>query len=387
MERFEAEAVVLGATGRDHLHDALRWVAEGRRRRAGVPLHLLLRALVVLRVGADRKEAEAAIDLLVKSALRSEMDTSVDLVDIGSITPPHEYRRALTELSTYTASRSLADVTCEAVAAAQAANQTVVLALCQVAGLTFRDLGDRVSTFKGITVPGRPQGPWSPDQIAAAFHVIDEIVRGHAEALLPGGTPARPVEMLLNAVQPPSGWEAVDNLARNGVPYEVLLAQRAVGGAWLAHRNHTASQLGPILAEQLCELLDERRVGYWRGVSAGGKVSKKHLGELIGDEGEAGQVSLVTKTPDDSPSLAIAIAFARDGGTARKSAGRLLELPKRLNVPSAVVILGPGWSIRGETAELIPAFDGRLFTERTLTELSDLAVATVSHPEHILEET
>ena len=47
-------------------------------------------------------------------------------------------------------------------------------------------------------------------------------------------------------------------MLEHGVPYEMLLAQRAVGGAWLSHRNATTSLLPPLLATTLCELLDER---------------------------------------------------------------------------------------------------------------------------------
>ncbi len=160
---------------------------------------------------------------------------------------------------------------------------------------------------------------------------------------------------------------------REGVPYEVLLTQRAVGGAWLAHRNSTATLLGPIMGAQLCERLDHRGVAYWRSTALGGDVSKRQLGKLIGRDGEAAQVGLVTRADDEQPSLAVAIAVARDGGTARKTAGKLLQLPGHLRVPAAVVLLGPGWAERGETAELVPSFGGRVFTERTLDELAELA--------------
>lgn len=160
---------------------------------------------------------------------------------------------------------------------------------------------------------------------------------------------------------------------RDGVPYEVLLTQRAVGGAWLAHRNSTTTLLGPILGAQLCERLDHRGVAYWRGTALGGEVSKRQLGQLIGRQGEAAQVGLVTRGTDKQPSLGVAIAVARDGGTARKTAGKLLQLPAHLRVPAAVVLLGPGWAERGETAELVPSFGGRVFTERSLDQLAELA--------------
>jgi hypothetical protein len=64
----------------------------------------------------------------------------------------------------------------------------------------------------------------------------------------------------------------------DGVPYEVLLTQRAVGGAWLSHRNSTTGLLPPIMATELCELLDARGVSYWRGAVLGGDVTKRKAG-------------------------------------------------------------------------------------------------------------
>lgn len=369
VDSAEAEAVILDATGRAALHDALQWVVEGRKLRSGTASHRLLEALTCLRDGPLGAHASSAMLRLVKTAVRSDVDTSIDLLALDSVTSPEEYRRALEHLATFTATRTVASVTAEAVAAAQAGNPLVILALCQVAGLSYRDLTDRAAD-RGTTLPGQPGGTWSQEQVAVAFSVVDEVVVGTGQSRLPGSTPARPVELLMPAAS--AGWTAVEAFIRGGVPYEVLLTQRAVGGAWLAHRNSTATLLGPIMGAQLCERLDHRGVAYWRGTALGGDVSKRQLGQLVGREGEAAQVGLVTRAADE-PSLAIAIAVARDGGTARKTAGKLLQLPGHLRVPAAIVLLGPGWAERGETAELVPSFGGRVFTERSLDELAGLS--------------
>lgn len=380
MESAESEAVILEATGRAALHDALQWITEGRRLRGGTASHRVLEALAALRDGPLGAQASAATSRLARTAVQSDVDTSIDLLALDTVIRPDQYRRALDHLATFTVSRTLASVTAEAVAAAQAGNPLVIPTLCQVAGLSYRDLTDRAAD-RGSTLPGSASGDWTQEQVAVAFAVVDEVISGTGHSRLPGATPARPVELLMPAAS--SGWTAVEALMRDGVPYEVLLTQRAVGGAWLAHRNSTTTLLGPILGAQLCERLDHRGVAYWRGTALGGEVSKRQLGQLIGRQGEAAQVGLVTRGADKQPSLGVAIAVARDGGTARKTAGKLLQLPAHLRVPAAVVLLGPGWAERGETAELVPSFGGRVFTERSLDQLAELAetlAVDVTHP-------
>lgn len=369
----DASSVLRAATGRDAVHDAVAWIAEGRSLRSGVTVHEVLSALVSLRADTPIDPGPAVLQI-IRNRLRSSIDTSAELLGTDGVARPTAYRAALVELRRYTATRSLADVTAEAVLGAQSANPLVIEALCQVAGLSFRDLADRVA-LSGGTVPTESERPWTNEQTQAAFVVIDAVVQGGVTPRLPGAVAARPVEMLLAGSTPIGGWPAVDFMLEHGVPYEVLLAQRAVGGAWLSHRNATTNLLPPLLAAALCELLDERKVSYWRGATLGGDAPKRVLGQLVGVVGEAGQVGLITKTRDDQPALAVAIAVARDGGTARKSAGKLRELPSRLKVPAALVLLGPGWATRGETADLVDGYEGRLFTEGTLQDLSDLAAS------------
>ncbi|MGH3848561.1 MAG: hypothetical protein ACRDRT_02460 [Pseudonocardiaceae bacterium] len=373
MPADDAASILRAATGRDATHDAVAWIAEGRALRSGVAVHQLLSALVSL--GGDGAiDPSPAVLHLIRNRLRSAIDTSADLLGTDAVVRPGEYRAALLELRKYTTTRSLADVTAEAVLGAQAANSLVIEALCQVAGLSFRDLADRVAV-NGGTVPTEAGRPWNNQQTQAAFVVIDAVVRGDVTPQLPGAVAARPVEMLFSGSPPSGGWAEVDSMLEQGVPYEVLLAQRAVGGAWLSHRNATTNLLPPLLAAALCDLLDERKVSYWRGAMLGGDAPKRVLGQLVGVAGEAGQVGLITKTRYSQPALAVAIAVARDGGTARKSAGKLRELPSRLKVPAALVLLGPGWATRGETADLVEGYQGRLFTEATLQDLSDLAAS------------
>jgi hypothetical protein len=66
----------------------------------------------------------------------------------------------------------------------------------------------------------------------------------------------------------------------------------------------------------------------------------------------------------------VAFSIARDGGTARKNAGRLQTMVERALVPVAVVVAGPGWSLRNETAEMAAAFAGRVYSDRTICLLA-----------------
>ena len=75
------------------------------------------------------------------------------------------------------------------------------------------------------------------------------------------------------------------------------------------------------------------------------------------------------------PRLAIAVSVARDGGTARKNGGRLKTLPSQFDAPAAVLLIGHGWAERGESLELIQAFAGRVFTERSIDALVSVAIA------------
>ncbi len=310
-------------------------------------------------------------------ALASDVDTSADLLDVENLCSPREFTEALADVASYTASRTLADINAAAVGAAQKRNPLVVLALCQVAALSFRDLGERAIARDGTRLPPSMTGSWSPSQIRTAFAVIDDVVEGRVKPFLPGATASRPIELLIDddaAEQTgPTNWNRVDEWQRNGIPYGVLLAQRFVGGSWAAHRNSTANQVGRIVADWFTSRLVAARVSYWRRGTEAGLLSKRELADLIALDGEIGQVSIVTRNQQGGPALAVALAVARDGGSARKSAGRLLELPDLLRVPSALVLVGPGWAPRGETDELVIRFGGYVFSDARLDELVQLA--------------
>lgn len=361
------ESALLAATGRTDLVDALHWIAEGRPV-SGVDGATILRA-VVAAADSGIPTADAALRTAVRSALRSTLDTSADLVLTDSIVPPHRYQAALANVARRTPSGTLSDVTSAAVIAAQADDPCVIETLGLVAGLSWRDLQAR-SQARGVPLPSESQGTWKPSQVLGAFAVIDDIVQAQVEPQLAGAVAARPVELLLGGAD---GWAAIERLRTDGVDYGTLLAQRDVGSAWSAHRNRSNNEISRLMVRRVLSALDHHNVGYW-STEGDEPVAKSFLGTRSGVAGKPpGQLSVVTRRTDGSAGLAILVATARDGGTARKTAATLLQLPKRIAAPSVLVLFGTGWADRGESDDLVRAYGGRLYTEQTLDGLANLA--------------
>lgn len=363
--------LLLAATGRASLSDALGWIAEGRALRP-TPVHELLGALVTA-AHLGLPAADAALRSVSRRALTSAVDTSADLLQTDTIRAPAEYDAALAAVASCTPTGTLLGISPDAVAAAIAEHGHVIEALGHVAGLSWRDLRDRAAA-RGTALPGSSTGPWQMRQISVVVEIIDEVVRGVGTVRLAGAVAARPVELLLNDT-PVNGWQAVEDLRTRGVSYGVLLAQRDVGGSWGAHRNRTANAVSKLVIDELLTALVNADVSYW---STGGptseRVPKAFLAQHAALAGKApGQLSVVTKGIDGTARLAILVAAARDGGTARKTGSTLLKLPPVLKIPGAVVLIGPGWADRGESDDLVSAFGGRVFTDQTLGDLAALA--------------
>jgi hypothetical protein len=364
------QSTLLAATGRGQVVDALHWIGEGRPLEGGVPVAKLLTVLVSA-ADAGLAGAQPALRATVRRALRSSLDTSADLVLTDTIVAPHRYQAALANVARRTPTGALTDVTHTAVWAAQADDPLVIEALALAAGLTWRDLQAR-SQVRGVALPGQPDGMWNPSQIMSAFTIIDDIVCGRVRSQISGAVASRPVELLLESS---TGWDKIEVLRTDGVSYGTLLAQRDVGSAWSAHRNRTNNELSKLMVRRVLAALDESHVGYWstEGEQA---VVKGYLGTQAGVSGRPpGQLSIVTRRADGAAGYAVLLAIARDGGTARKTAATLLQLPKKITVPSVLVLFGTGWADRGESDDLIRAYGGRLYTENTLSDLAAMAAA------------
>lgn len=362
--------MLLQATGRSDLDDALQWIAESRPVVGNVDGSAILTA-VVAAADAGIRGADAALRAAVRSALRSTLDTSADLVLTDSIIHPDRYEAALANVAGRTPSGTLTDITNSAVLAAQADDSLVIETLGLVAGLSWRDLQAR-SQARGVPLPGDSRGAWQPSQVMGAFEVIDDIVRDQICPQLAGAVAARPLELLLHGLD---GWDEIERLRGEGVGYGTLLAQRDVGSAWSAHRNRTNNEISRLMVRRVLCALDDHGVTYW-STEGEEPVAKAILGREAGVSGKPpGQLTVVTRSTRGTAGLAVLVAIARDGGTARKTAATLLQLPKKISVPAVLVVFGTGWADRGESDDLVRAYGGRVYTEHTLNGLARLAAS------------
>ncbi len=339
------------------------WIAADNALRKGTDLHRLLQAVVALHEGGIK--TTAAIRRLARQVTSSELDTASVIFEADSVASGGAFRAALDLLASKSPDRTLATLNPSGVFAAQNEDPFTMETLCAVAGLSYGDLQARVAA----DLPSEPGARWSPSQVRAALKVIEDVIQDRIGAALPGSVPARPVELLPEVVGhpiPPS-WESVEEMRRGGVSYELLLAQRAAGGSWLAHRNRTSGRIAHSLAGRLCQELADRGVDYRRSTSVGGDIQPARIHELS-DAGK--QVGVVALNHAGAVIQAIIFSIARDSGTASKNTGRLRTMAYGKRVPVSVVLAGAGWSARNETAELAIAYGGRVYSERDLDHLA-----------------
>lgn len=359
VDESNAESVVLGAAGRRTVVDCVAWIAEGHPLAPSTQLPALLQALLI--AGGSGVSAEDAVRRVVQDAAASDFDTAAIIFKPEWLPSPIDFRRALDALRRKADGSTLLSLTPQAVLAAQREVPQTVHVLCLVAGMAYRDLCERVEGM-----PVSPDGPWDRESIARAFSVIDAIVKGEVSSEIEGTLAARPVELLL-PLGVTRGWRDVERFYVDGVPYEMLLVQRAVGTAWGAHRNRTSSRVRFATAAALGVELDTRGIEYLRSTAVGGDIQPSAIEELAGVGRQLGLVALTSRR---RPAIGVAFSTARDGGTARANIGGLL-MARDAQIPVALVLTGPGWATRSETVQLARAFRGRVFTDKSLSVLAD----------------
>jgi hypothetical protein len=367
----EHERILLAATGRRTLTQALGWIAEGHALDGSVALEVLVQAVLgAEREGADARDAVIAIS---HRLTYSTLDPATMLFDQELMPSAPALRDALDLLADKCSSRSLSSITATAVRNAQHAHSGVLDALCAVAGVTFDELRERITD---VALPGDVRGAWSTRQVNRAFEEIDAIIQGTTTAAATDAIPIRPVELVerVSGAEATRGWQRIETLRTQGVPYELLLAQRIVGSSWGQHRNRTSKRPTRAVAIDLRARVEARGFDVLLDTGYGGDTKQAVLNELVGGSGDVG---LVVRTANDyRPFYAVTFALAKDGGSARKSGGTKIKMA-RPRVPIAVVVLGPGWARRRETADLVRSFEGAVFTELTLDALVDHIVTTV----------
>lgn len=150
---------------------------------------------------------------------------------------------------------------------AQNVDERSVETLCHVVGVAY---GDAKKWFA-------PSGSWNEDNIRKLLAYFDGLVEGRGDRVVPNTEPSRAIELLETG-----GWARLDQLRTDGVPYSLLLAQRAVGGAWLQHKNQTATRLNAVTARLVCDELSARDIAFLRATTVGGTVKQADLQERSG---------------------------------------------------------------------------------------------------------
>ncbi len=345
--------VILSATARASLRDALAWLAEDHPMPGGTDWAALVGALV--RVDDKDSHWSRALRRAVRHATSSDYDTSRMLFEVSRLNGPGDFARALTTLLGESVNGTFGGLTPRAVLRAQDMDPLCIKALCLAVGVTYRDAEEWY----------RDGAEWTLEAVGGLLEYLTRLVDGTVKAPMPGTTPARGVELVFGLGR---GWAYLDALRAEGVPYEVLLAQRAAGGPWHAHKNATTGRVNDPPADAVAHALDERRIEYRRSSTVGGTASQRDLQKLCGIADK--RIGLVVVRRRRAV-FAVVFSSAHDGGTARANGDGLMHIPHS-PIPVAVVLTGGGWADRIETDRLAMKFHGRVFTERTLSQLVQL---------------
>jgi hypothetical protein len=359
VNRTNAESIILGAARRPTLVDSVAWIGDGHPLTAGTELSALLQALLL--IGGGGASAEAAVRRIVQEASRSDFDSAAIILAPEWLPSLAELRRVLETLAQRSPDGTLRSLNAQTVLAAQRVESSTVQVLCLIAGMPYRDLRERADD-----IPSAAEGPWDRESVARAFEVIDSVVRGDVTTEVEGALPMQPIELLLPLGRT-SGWDDIQRFFEEGVPYETLLAQRAVGTGWGAHRNRTSSRVNYPFAAALASELDQRGIDYRLSTSVGGDAQPSALEELAGS---GRQLGLAALSRDRRPVIGVVFSSARDGGTARANIGGLMGVADA-RIPVAAVLSGRGWAQRGETVQLARALEGRIYTAANLSTLAD----------------
>jgi len=193
---------------------------------------------------------------------------------------------------------------------------------------------------------------------------IDRLVSRQMWGTAPDGLRTK-----LDKVDTADGWESVRRMAAEGVPYDVFLHQRHMGGAFRQLLDAASEERGEMLEIAVRALFEERRIPF---VQTG-----SHEQSEIADRFNL----TMSPAPDfvvfEPPGILRAMLeckLTNDGGTARDKASRFDTLRKegvRLGgVPVFALVDGLGWErINDALAPVVAHCDGRVFTLETLPEM------------------
>lgn len=367
MTEDDVDATLLSATGRTSRQRALAWIGDGHPLAAGSDLHRVTCA--VLGAAALGVPARPALERLTREVASSALDPAALLHRSDLLPDASIFRRALDTLADVSGG-SLTEMTAASVRVAQSRDSHAMETLEAVVGLTHGELSERVPGL-----PNEASRPWTNVAINNAFSYIDAMVCGQLEApTIPGAFLPLPVELqpAIAGAQAVEGWARLEKLRTHGTPYELMLAQRAVGSSWGQHRNRTSQAPMRAVAIELRDLLLGDGFDVVLSDKYGGDVRQELLNELVGGDKH---VNLIVRTakPERRPILVVTFSLAKDGGSARKTLSAKLQM-KQPRVPVAVVVLGGGFAARKETVGLVEHFAGAVYSEKSLD-----AIVTAAH--------
>jgi hypothetical protein len=345
------------ASSQANLDAAIAWFVEGHPILDDHSAQEVMAALIAILEEAPN--AGEALRRVASVAASSDIDPTAVLFEIDTIADITLIRRCLDALAFKSPTRTLVGLTVESVNLALHEEPSCIDTLALIAGLTSKELRRRLG------IRGASGTEWTPRQVKEALSLIDSIISGTISTPVTGAVPLRPVELVLTEGAPLTGWPLVEKMRTTGVPFEVLLAQRAVGGSWGLHRNATSSKLGAAVTGLLCDELDELGTNYLRSRSSGGSDDLSKVSPL------GNFATLMTVAGDGSPWWSVVVSVANDSGTASKTAARLMDTVQACN--TAILVAGPGWFDRAtETAELATAVGGQLYSEKDVKTLASM---------------
>lgn len=361
-----SDTTLLAATGRTSASDAIAWIAEEHPLAPHTDLQELTRAVLQ----AQGSQARKALERLARELTASELDSAAVLHHVELLPEAFVFRQALDALAE-TSGGSLADVTASALRTAQQRNSRVMEALEALIGVTHKEMRERVDGL-----PVEVDRVWTNVALNSAFTYIDALICGTLpRPTAPGTFLPAPVELIPAIAGPTAGggWQRVEQLRTGGVPYELMLAQRVVGGAWGQHRNRTSQSPMAAVALEVRGLLMAEGFDVVLSDKYGGDARQADLRALVGGDQH---VNLVARTqpPKPTPVAVVTFSLAKDGGSARKNASAKQQMTPPM-VPVFVVVLGGGFSQRNETVDLVRHFDGAVYTEQTLPALASAVAA------------
>lgn len=183
------------------------------------------------------------------------------------------------------------------------------------------------------------------------------------------GDPPRGLKTKQKKYDTENGWATVEELARDGVPYEAFLHQRHYGGAFRQLLDATSIQRGNLLEEAVEMLFVAHGIPHIRT----GTHNQDEIVERFEIRVAPAPDFVIYDRSGDLRAL-LECKLVNDGGTARDKALRYERLRSesiRLGgVPLIAVLAGLGWTRVNDTlGPVVRDTDGRVFTLSNLNTM------------------